>query len=86
MRLTGINISDEPDEHISVQEIEVSVPTRKRRISDNLSEEDSNSVSREKAVRRRPLNYEKKQEKVKELTTMPKMVLLVPVCFFPSGG
>ena len=36
---------DEPDEHISVQEIEVSVPTRKRRISDGLSEEDSNSVS-----------------------------------------
>ena len=35
---------DEPDEHISVQEIEVSVPTRKRRISDDLSEEDSNSV------------------------------------------
>ena len=45
MRLTGINISDEPDEHISVQEIEVSVSTRKRRISDDLSEEDSNSVS-----------------------------------------
>ena len=31
----GINILDEPDEHISVQEIEVSVPTRKRRISDD---------------------------------------------------
>ena len=41
----GINILDEPDEHISVQENEVSVPTRKRRISDALSEEDSNSVS-----------------------------------------
>ena len=36
---------DEPDEHISVQKIEVSVPTCKRRISDDLSEEDSNSVS-----------------------------------------
>ena len=41
----GINILDEPDEHISVQEIEVSVATRKRRISDDLSQEDSNSVS-----------------------------------------
>ena len=41
----GINILDESHEHISVQEIEVSVPTRKRRISDDLSEEDSNSVS-----------------------------------------
>ena len=41
----GINILDEPFERISVQEIEVSVPTRKRRIRDDLSEEDSNSVS-----------------------------------------
>ena len=41
----GINILDEPDEHISVQEIEVSVLTRKRRISDDLSEGDTNSVS-----------------------------------------
>ena len=41
----GINILDEPDERISVEEIEVSVPTRKRRISDDLSEEGSNSVS-----------------------------------------
>ena len=36
---------DEPDEHISVQEIEVSVFTRKRRISDDLSEEETTSVS-----------------------------------------
>ena len=36
---------DEPDEHISVQEIEVSVSTRKRRISDDLSEEETTSVS-----------------------------------------
>ena len=35
---------DEPDEDISVPEIEVSVPTRERRISDDLSEEDPNSV------------------------------------------
>ena len=41
----GINILDEPDEHISVQEIEVSVPTRRRRISVDLSEGDTNSVS-----------------------------------------
>ena len=40
----GINILDEPDERISVQEIN-SVPTCKRWISDDLSEEDSNSVS-----------------------------------------
>ena len=41
----GINILDEPDEQISAPDIEVSVPTLKRRISDDLSEEDSNSVS-----------------------------------------
>ena len=41
----GINILDESHEHISVQGIEVSVPTRKRRISNDLSEEDLNSVS-----------------------------------------
>ena len=41
----GINIVDEPDERISVQEIEVSVPTLKRRIGDDVSEEDLNSVS-----------------------------------------
>ena len=40
-----LNILDEPDERISGQEIEVSVPTCKRRISNDLSEEDSNSVS-----------------------------------------
>ena len=40
-----INILDEPVEGISVQEIEVSVPTRNRRISDDLFEEESNSVS-----------------------------------------
>ena len=51
----GINILDEPDEHISVQEIEVSVPTRKRRISDDLSEEDSFCFPLEKGVRRSPL-------------------------------
>ena len=46
MRLDfSINILDEPDERISVQEIEVSVLTCKRWISDDLSEEDSNSVS-----------------------------------------
>ena len=41
----GINILDEPVESISVQEIEVSVLTRNRRISDDSFEEESNSVS-----------------------------------------
>ena len=41
----SISILDEPVEGISVQEIEVSVPTRNRRISDDLFEEESNSVS-----------------------------------------
>ena len=68
-------ISDEPDERISVEEIEVSVPTRERRISHDLSEEDSNSVSLgEKAARRSPLItvtphkglLEKRQTKDKE--------------------
>ena len=76
----GINVLDEPDEHISVQEIEVSVPTRKRRISDDFC------FPPEKAVRRRSLNYEKKQTKVKELTKMLKMVLLVPLSFFLMAG
>ena len=57
------------------QEIEVSVPTGKRRISDGLSEEDSNSVSLE----RKP--WEKIQTKVKELTKMLKMILLYPIRF-----
>ena len=41
----GINILDESDQRISVQEIEVNIPTPKRRISDDLFEENSNSVS-----------------------------------------
>ena len=40
----GINILDEPDERISVQEIEVSIPASTPKISNDLSEEDSNSV------------------------------------------
>ena len=53
-------------------------------ISDYLSEEDSNSVSlvRNMAVRGSPLNYEKKQTEVKELTKMLKVMLLVPISFF----
>ena len=77
----GINILDEPDERISVKEIEVSVPTCKRRISDDLSEEDSHFFSREKAGRRSPL-MKRKQAKVKELTKMLKMMVLVPISFF----
>ena len=81
----SINIYDEPDEHISVQEIEVSVPTCKRRISDDLSEEDSNSVSSWES-RKKKSAYEKKQTKVKELTKMLKMMLLVPIRFFLVEG
>ena len=72
---------DEPKEHISVQEVEVSVPTRKRRISDDLSVEDSNSVSLVKKSA-----YLKKQTKVKELTKMLKMMLLVPISFILLAG
>ena len=71
----GINNLDEPDERTSVEEIEVSVPTREGRISHDLSEEDSNSVSLgEKAARRSLLItvtphkglLEKRQTKEKE--------------------
>ena len=37
-------------------------------------------------MRRSPLNYEKKQTKVKELTKMLKMMLLVPISFFLLAG
>ena len=77
----GINILDETDERISVQEIEVSVPTRKRRTGDDLSEVDSNSVS---LVAKSA--YEKKQTKVKDLTKMLKMMVLVPIRFFLLAG
>ena len=81
----GINILDEPDERISVEEIEVSVPTRKRRISDDLSEEDSNSVSSWESREKKPA-YERKQTKVKELTKMFKNDGACSNKFFPSGG
>ena len=67
----GINILDEPDEHISVKEIEVSVPTLKRRIGDDLSEDWTQikfCFPREKAVRRSPLvkrNRRKSRNKLK---------------------
>ena len=58
----GISILDETDERISVQQIEVSIPTRKRRIGDDLSEEDSNTVSlRKKAMRRSLLTRRNRQ-------------------------
>ena len=41
----GSNILEEPVELFSVQEIDVSVPTRKLTVSDDLSKEDTNSVS-----------------------------------------
>ena len=78
-----MNILDYPEERISVQEIELSVATRKRRISVDLSQEDSNSVSLgelEKAVRRSPL-----MKRDRRKSKMLKMLLLVPI-FFPSGG
>ena len=37
-------------------------------------------------MRRSPLNHEKKQTKVKELTKMLKMMLLVPISFFLLEG
>ena len=37
-------------------------------------------------MRRSPLNYEKKQTKVKELTEMLKIMLLVPQRFFLLAG
>ena len=37
-------------------------------------------------MRRSPLNHEKKQTKVKELTKMLKMMLLVPIRFFLLEG
>ena len=68
-----------------MQENEVSVPTRKRRTSDDSSEKDSNSVSLcEKAVRISPL-MKRNKRKSKNSTEMLKMLLLVPVKFFPSG-
>ena len=37
-------------------------------------------------MKRSPLNYEKKQTKVKELTKMLKMMLLVPIILFLLAG
>ena len=37
-------------------------------------------------LQRLALNYEKKQTKVKELTKMLKMMLLVPISFFLLAG
>ena len=80
----GMNILDYPEERISVQEIELSVATRKRRISDDLSEVDSNSVSLgelEKAVRRSPL-MKRDRRKSKIL----QMLLVVPNFFSLLAG
>ena len=57
----GINILDEPDERISVQEIEVNVPTRKRRIS-NDRRGPKLCYPREKAVRRGPVMKRKRRK------------------------
>jgi len=74
----GINILDEPDERISVEGIKVNIPTRKRRISNDLF------PSREGCEKKSA--YERKQTKVKELNIMLKMMLLVPISFFLLVG
>ena len=81
----GINILDEPDEHISVQEIEVSVATRKRRISDDLSQEDSNSVS----LVRKPWKEVRLWKETDESQRINYNVKNDGACsntFYPSGG
>ena len=81
----GINILDEPDEHISVQAIEVSVATRKRRISDDLSQEDSNSVS----LVRKPWKEVRLWKETDESQRINYNVKNDGACsytFFPSGG
>ena len=81
----GINILDEPDEHISVQEIEVSVATRKRRISDDLSQDDSNSVS----LVRKPWKEARLWKETDESQRINYNVKNDGACsntFFPSGG
>ena len=74
----GISILDEPDERISVQGIEVSVPTRKHRICKDLFP--SRGGHEKKSA------YERKQRKVKELNKMLKMMLLVPISLFLLAG
>ena len=67
----GISISDECDERVSEQKVEVDVPNRKRKISDVLSfEEDSNSFF--SPARRSPLIAVKALNSllVKEKTTI----------------
>ena len=81
----GINILDEPDEHISDQEIEVSVATRKRRISDDLSQEDSNSVS---FVRKpwKEVRLWKETDESQRINYNVKNDCACSNTFFPSGG
>ena len=84
----GINILDEPDGHISVQEIEVSVATRKdrkRRISDDLSQEDSNSVS---LVRKpwKEVRLWKETDESQRINYNVKNDGAFSNTFFPSGG
>ena len=69
---------------ISVQEIEVSVPTRKRRTMICPKRTQILFPSREGREKRSA--YEKKQTKVKELTKMLKLMLLVPISFFLLAG
>ena len=79
----GISILDEPDECIfPVQEIEVGIPTLKRRISGwfvwrGLKYCFPPQESHEK----KSVCLQEETDKVKELTTMLKMLLLVPIKF-----
>ena len=69
---------------ISVQEIEVSVPTRKRRTM--ICPKRTQILLPSREGREKKSAYGKKQTKVKELTKMLKLMLLVPISFFLLAG
>ena len=82
----GISILDEPDERISVQETEVSILARKRRISIMICPKRTQILFLSREGSEKKSAYENKKTKVKELTKMLKMMLLVPTSFSSSGG
>ena len=65
---------------ISVQEIEVSVPTRKR--TTMICPKATQILFPSREGREKKSAYEKKRTEVKELTKMLKLMLLVPISFF----
>ena len=71
---------------ISVQEIEVSVPTRKRRSRTMICPKRTQILFPSREGREKKSAYEKKQTKAKELTKMLKLMLLVPISFFLLAG